>query len=92
MLYYDRIDISEGIDLTKSNDTKECKTCHSWFFNHEFKFQDYVCYGCHYLTMLYLYISDIASITDYCCIVHDISKSEAICLLEYSVLYDCGYI
>ena len=91
-MYYDRIDIREGIDPTKSNDSKECKTYYSWFFNHEFIFQDYVCNGCHYLTMLYLYISDIASITDYCRIVHDISKSEATCLLEYSVLDDCGYI
>ena len=34
MLYYDRIDISEVIDLTKSNRSKE------WFFNHGFEFQD----------------------------------------------------
>ena len=45
---------------------------------------------CHYLTMLCLNISNIAIITvnevDYCCIICDISKSEAICLLENSVL------
>ena len=29
---------------------------------------------------------------DYCCIIHEISKSEAISLLENSVLNDCGYI
>ena len=56
--------------------------CHYWFFNHRFKFQDSVCYGCHDLTMLCLNISDIAIITvkgvDYRCIIHDISKSEAI--------------
>ena len=27
MLYYDRIDISEGIDPTKSNISKECMIC-----------------------------------------------------------------
>ena len=41
-------------------------------------------------------ISDIAIITvknvDYRCIIHKISKSEAIILLESSVLEDCGYI
>ena len=46
--------------------------------------------------MLCLNISDIAIITfkdvDYRCIAHDISKSEAIRLLENSVLYDRGYI
>ena len=29
---------------------------------------------------------------DYCCIIHGISKSEAINLLEYSALEDRGYI
>ena len=28
MLYYDRVDISEGIDLTKNNSSKECMICH----------------------------------------------------------------
>ena len=28
MLKYDRIDISEGIDVDKTNKSKECKLCH----------------------------------------------------------------
>ena len=28
ILYYDRIDISEGIDPTKSNKSTECMVCH----------------------------------------------------------------
>ena len=63
MLYYDRIDISEGNDLAKSNNSKKCMICHYWFFNPGFKFQDYVCNGCHYSTMLSVNISDIAIIT-----------------------------
>ena len=51
MLYYDRIDISEGIDPTKSNKSREWMICHYWFFNHRFKFQDHVCNDCHDLTM-----------------------------------------
>ena len=31
MLYYDRIDISEGTDLAKSNRSKEFMICHYWF-------------------------------------------------------------
>ena len=27
MLQYDRIDISEGIDINKTNASKECKIC-----------------------------------------------------------------
>ena len=82
MLYYKRINISEGIDPTKSNKSKECMICHYWFFNHGFKFQYSTCNGCHDLTMLSLNIRDIAIITvknvDYCCIIYNISKPEAI--------------
>ena len=28
MLQYDRIDILEGIDINKTNKSKECKVCH----------------------------------------------------------------
>ena len=31
MLCDDRIDISEGIDLAKSNNSKECMICQYWF-------------------------------------------------------------
>ena len=33
MLEYDRIDISEEIDVNKSNyKSKECDICHYWYF------------------------------------------------------------
>ena len=80
MLYYDRIDISKEIDPAKSNDDTECMICHLWLCNHGFKRQDYVCNGCHDLTMLCLNISSIATITvkgvDYRCIIPDISKFD----------------
>ena len=63
MLYYDRIDLSEGIEVAISNNIKECMFCHYWFFNHGSKFQDSIWNGCHDLTMLCLNISDIAIIT-----------------------------
>ena len=78
MLYYDKIDISEGIDLAKSNNSKVCMICHYWFFNHGFKFQDYVCNYCHDLTMLSVNLSNIAIITvknvDYRCIIHTLAN------------------
>ena len=68
--------------------------CHYFFFNHGFKFENYVCNGCHDLTMLSVNISDIAIITVkntyYRCIVHNISKFEAINLLENSNKYILG--
>ena len=88
--------ITEGTDLAKSNNRKKCMICHYRFFNHRFEFQDSVCNGCHDLTMLSVNIRDIAIITvknvDYCCIIHNISKSEAIHLLKNSALENRGYI
>ena len=73
MLYYNTIDLGERIDPAKNNNSKEYIVCHG------FRFQKSVSNGCHDLTMLYLNLNDIARIiiegVDYCCIVHDISKS-----------------
>ena len=48
MLYFDRIDVFEGIDANKTSASKECDICHYWYFlNYSFKFQPYVCNRCH---------------------------------------------
>ena len=70
--------------------------CHYWFFNQGFKFQNFICNGCHDLTMLCLNLSDIVIITvknvDFRYIFGEISKSEAIHLLRNYVLDDREYI
>ena len=50
LMYYDRIDISEGIDLAKSNSRKECFICNYSLFNIGFKFRDSVCNGYHWFS------------------------------------------
>ena len=32
MLQYERIDVSEGIDIIKLDKSKECMMCHYWYF------------------------------------------------------------
>ena len=32
MIYYDRIDVSEGIDVDKASASKKCDLCHYWYF------------------------------------------------------------
>ena len=47
MLQYDRIDVSEGIDINKTSASKECMLCHYWYFKDVcYKFQPFVCNGC----------------------------------------------
>ena len=51
MLYYDKIDINEGIDLENCSSSKEFTICHYLFFNYGFEFQFSVCNGCNDLPM-----------------------------------------
>ena len=32
MFYYNRIEFSEGIDVNKTSELKECDICHYWYF------------------------------------------------------------
>ena len=48
MLEYDRIDISEGIDVGKTDRSKECMFRHYWYFlNKNLKYRPYLCDGCY---------------------------------------------
>ena len=48
MLEYDRIDISEGINVDKTNKSKECMLCHYWYFlDKSFSYGPYLCDGCY---------------------------------------------
>ena len=50
MLEYDRIYISEGIDVNKTSLSKECDIFHYWYFkNIGFKYEKHLCNGCHEL-------------------------------------------
>ena len=48
MLRYQKIHISERIDVNKTSASKECELCHYWFFKDiGFKFKEHVCNNCH---------------------------------------------
>ena len=48
MLEYERIDVSEGIDVHMSNKSKECMLCHYWYFlNKNFSYGPYLCDRCY---------------------------------------------
>ena len=61
MLEYGRIDISEGIDVNKRNLSKECDICHYWYFKDiDFKYEPYLCNGCHNLMQKTMGFDNIA--------------------------------
>ena len=95
MLYYDRIDVSEGIDVSKTSTSKECDICHYFYFsNYSFKFQPNVSNRYHDLLMMSVNFSDIAILnikgSDYRCIISLISKNEAINLMQNADLTEKG--
>ena len=64
MLEYDRIDISEEIDINKTNASKECDIGHYWYFkNIGFKYEPYLCNGCHDLIQKAMNLSISSNIT-----------------------------
>ena len=61
MLEYDRIDISEGIDVNKTSASKECDICHYWYFEEiGFKYEPYLCNSCHDLMQKAMSFDDVA--------------------------------
>ena len=86
MLYYDKIDFSEGTDVNKTSASKECNVCHYFYFlNYSFKFQLNVCNRCHDLLTMSVNFRDIAILnikgSDYHCIISLISQNEGINLM-----------
>ena len=95
MILYERIDISEGIDINKSNESKECMLCHYWYFKDVgYEYEQYVCNGCHDLSMIVYDLNDFMILNikgvDYRCFVFNMSKNVAIKLLNNSALDNKG--
>ena len=64
MLEYDRIDISEGIDIKKCKETyRECSLCKFYYFlDKSFKYGPYLCDGCYDMSMKAVSMQDLAII------------------------------
>ena len=97
MLRHQKVDISEGIDVNKTNASKECKVCHYWFFNDiGFNFEEHGCSKCHDLLITDYSLKDIAVLNvkgnTYRCILMGISKNEGLKRLNNSVTYDRGVL
>ena len=59
MLQYERIAISEGIDINRSYKSKECMICHYWYFEDiGYKYEPLVCNECHDLSMVVYDLND----------------------------------
>ena len=94
MLEYDRIDISEGIDINKSSDkSKECHIYDYWYFlDKNFSYQKYLCNGCHDLMHKAMSFNNFAIVSiksnDYRIHFWYMSKDDAISIMHNANLID----
>ena len=91
MLEYDRIDISEGIDINKTNVSKECDICHYWhFLDKIFNCEPYFCNGCHDLMQKAMNFNNVAIVSikgdDYSIHFWYMRKDDAISIMNNSNL------
>ena len=93
MLEYETIDISEGIDVNKTNLSKECDVCHYKYFKDiGFKYEPYLFNGCHDLMQKTMSANNIAIayVKGNAYRVHFwyMSKDDAINIMNGSILLD----
>ena len=63
MIYYHRINVSEGIDVNNTSKLKKCNFFYCWYFlNKWFQFEPNICNGCHNLIMISMNLSNIANL------------------------------
>ena len=64
MLQYNRIDISEGIDINKTSASKRCDICQYWYvLSKTFSYEPYLCNGCLVLMQKTMNFNDAAVVS-----------------------------
>ena len=91
MLRYEKIDVSEGIDVNKTSASKECELCHYWFFKDVgFKFEEHVCNKYHDLLTMAYSLKNIAILSakevTFRCLLMGISKNKSLKRLNRSIV------
>ena len=65
MIQVDRIEDSQGIDLEKTEKSKESRICHYNYFDNHFKSDSKICNGCdwgikHFGNFTIMYVNDFS--------------------------------
>ena len=93
MLQYQKIDVSEGINVNKTSASKECELCHYWFLKDVgFKFEEHISNRCHELLTMALSLKNITRLNakgaTFRCLLMGINKNEALKKINNSATYD----
>ena len=93
MLKYGRIDISEEIDVNRTDRSKKCMFCHYWYFlDKNFQYGPYLCDGCYDIVQRSTDFKNIAIVhikkSEYRIYFQHMSKHEAKKLIKKFNLID----
>ena len=94
MLEYNRIDLSEGIDVNKCEETsRKCSLCQYYYFlNKNFNYERHLCDGCHDMSVKALSMQHLTIIyhNRYAYRVNYLfmSKNDAFNLIKNSIIID----
>ena len=94
MLEYDKIDISEGIDINKNIlISKKCWLCDYWYFiDKNFNYQKYMCNGCHDMSLKAISLHNLCigynNGNEYRINFAFMSKNDALNLIKNAVIID----
>ena len=94
MLEYDRIDISEGIDVNKNiNISRKCSLCKFYYFlDKNFNYGPYLCNGCYDISLKTISMQNLAIINHngnhYRVNFAFMSKKDAFNLIKNAVIID----
>ena len=85
MLEYDKTDISEGIDVNKSNKSKECMLCHYWYFlDKNFSYGPFLCHGCYNINQKSNNLKNIAIV----CVKESVYRIYFLCMSKREVNFN----
>ena len=95
MISYETIDKSKDIDFNKGENSVKCMICNYYYFKDiGFKYQPYVCNGCHDFSMTIKNLSNFFVVTiknvDYRVYITGVDKKAAVFILKNSDLSDKG--
>ena len=92
MLEYDKIDISEDIDINKCEETsRKCSLCKFYYFlDKNVKYGPYLCDGCYDMSMKAVRMQNVTIINHngnyYCVIFTFMTKKDAYNLIKNAII------
>ena len=96
MIFYEKIDCGQFIDLSGSKESVKCMICSYSYFKDGFKYQPYACNGCHDFSMIVMNLSDFFILNikgvDYRVYFSGVDKKEAVNMLNNSKLGNKGVL